>query len=117
MSTATNIKLFEEKKVWTVWNEEKEERYFSVVDVVGILTDQPTQDGARNYWKMLKKRLIEEGNEPITNCNQLKLPAQDGKMSLIDVASIEHIFRIIQFIPSPKAEPFKLWLANKRKQK
>ena len=112
-----NIKLFEEKKVRTVWNEEEEEWYFSIVDVVGILTDQPTQDGARNYWKVLKKRLIEEGSQSVTNCNQLKLPAQDGKMRFTDVADTEQLFRLIQSIPSPKAEPFKLWLAHVAKER
>jgi len=117
MSKETNIKLFESKQVRTLWNETEEEWYFSVVDVVGVLTEQLTQDGARNYWKVLKKRLIEEGNEPVTNCNQLKLPAQDGKMRLTDVASTEQIFRIIQSIPSPKAEPFKQWLAHIAKER
>ena len=106
------VKLFENRKIRSVWDDNTGKWWLSVVDVVGVLTDQPTQDGARNYWKVLKKRLIEEGNELVTNCNQLKLPAQDGKMRLTDVASIEHIFRIIQSIPSPKAEPFKLWLAK-----
>ena len=117
MAAETNIKLFEEKKVRTVWDEEKEEWFFSVVDVVGVLTDQPTQDGARNYWKVLKKRLLEEGNELVTNCNRLKLSAQDGKMRLTDVATTEHIFRIIQSIPSPKAEPFKQWMALVAKER
>jgi prophage antirepressor-like protein len=117
MDGKATVKLFETKRVRTAWNEEEEEWYFSVVDVVGILTDQPTQDGARNYWKVLKKRLVEEGNEPVTNCNQLKLPAQDGKMRLTDVASTEQIFRIIQSIPSPKAEPFKQWLAQVGKER
>ena len=117
MSNQTAIKLFETKKVRTIWNENEEEWYFSVVDVVGVLTDQPTQDGARTYWKVLKKRLIEEGNKTVTNCNQLKLLAQDGKMRLTDVASTEQIFRIIQSIPSPKAEPFKQWLAYVAKER
>jgi len=111
------IKLFENKKIRTVWNEHEEEWYFSVVDVVGVLTDQPTHDGARNYWKVLKNRLMEEGNETVTNCNQLKLPAQDGKMRLTDVASTQQIFRLFQSIPSPKAEPFKLWLAHVAKER
>jgi prophage antirepressor-like protein len=117
MDSKADIKLFEAKRVRTAWNEDEEEWYFSVVDVVGVLTDQPTQDGARNYWKVLKKRLIEEGNEPVTNCNRLKLPAQDGKMRQTDVASTEQIFRIIQSIPSPKAEPFKQWLAQVGKER
>jgi prophage antirepressor-like protein len=111
------IKLFETKKIRTAWNEDEEEWYFSIVDVVEVLTDQPTQDRARNYWKVLKKRLIEEGNETVTNCNQLKLPAQDGKMRLTDVASTEQLFRLIQSIPSPKAEPFKQWLAHVAKER
>ena len=117
MNEEAAIKLFETKKVRTIWNETEEEWYFSVVDVVGILTDQPTQDGARNYWKVLKKRLIDEGGKPVTKCNQLKLPAQDGKMRLTDVASTEQLFRIIQSIPSPKAEPFKQWLAHVAKER
>jgi len=117
ISKETDIQLFENKNIRTAWNETEEEWYFSVVDVVGVLTDQPTQNGARNYWKVLKKRLIEEGNEPVTNCNQLKLLAQDGKMRLTDVASTEQIFRIIQSIPSPKAEPFKQWLAHVAKER
>jgi prophage antirepressor-like protein len=117
MDSKTAIKLFETQRVRTAWNEDEEEWYFSVVDVVGILTDQPTHDGARNYWKVLKKRLIEEGNEPVTNCNRLKLPAQDGKMRQTDVASTKQIFRIIQSIPSPKAEPFKQWLAQVGKER
>jgi hypothetical protein len=112
MKKETNIKLFEEKKVRTVWNEDTEEWYFSVVDVVGVLTDQPTQDRARNYWKVLKTRLLEEGNETVKKCNQLKLLAQDGKMRFTDVANQKQLFRLIQSIPSPKAEPFKQWLAQ-----
>ena len=117
MGEETAIKLFETKKIRTAWNEDEEEWYFSVVDVVEVLTDQPTQDRARNYWKVLKKRLIEEGSETVTNCNQLKLLAQDGKMRLTDVASTKQIFRIIQSIPSPKAEPFKQWLAYVAKER
>jgi DNA-damage-inducible protein D len=107
-----NIKLFESKKVRSVWDAEKEIWYFSIVDIVSILTDQPTVDRARNYWKVLKSRLIKEGNETVTNCNQLKLAAEDGKLRLTDVGNVEDIFRIIQSIPSPKAEPFKQWLAK-----
>jgi len=114
MTQETAIKLFEEKKVRTIWNEQEEEWYFSVVDVVGILTDSPDP---RNYWKVLKKRLIEEGNETVTNCNQLKLLAADGKMRLTDVANTEQLFRLIQSIPSPKAEPFKLWIAQVAKER
>ena len=107
-----NIKLFEEKQVRSVWNEEEEQWYFSVIDVVGILTDQPTIDRAKKYWSVLKSRLKKEGNETTTNCSRLKLPAADGKMRLTDVANIKDLLRIIQSIPSPKAEPFKLWLAK-----
>ena len=107
-----NIKLFESKKVRSQWDAEKEIWYFSIVDVVGILTDQPSVDRARNYWKVLKNRLVKEGNETVTNCNQLKLQAEDGKLRLTDVGNVEDIFRLIQSIPSPKAEPFKQWLAK-----
>jgi len=117
MAKEANTKLFEEKKVRTIWDDEKEEWYFSVVDVVGILSDQATHDGARNYWKVLKKRLIDEGNQSVTNCNQLKLPAQDGKLRLTDVANTEQLFRLVQSIPSPKAEPFKMWLAQVAKER
>ena len=106
------IQLFENQPIRTAWVEEEEEWYFSVVDVVRILTEQPDTDGARNYWKVLKKRIKEEGNELVTNCNQLKMKAQDGKMRLTDVANAEQLLRIIQSIPSKKAEPFKLWLAQ-----
>ena len=107
-----NIKLFESKKVRSHWDAEKEIWYFSIVDIVGILTDQPSLDRARNYWKVLKNRLVKEGNETVTNCNQLKLQAEDGKLRLTDVGNIQDIFRLIQSIPSPKAEPFKQWLAK-----
>jgi hypothetical protein len=117
MKQETAIKLFESRQVRTVWDEEKEEWYFSVVDVVGVLTDQPTQDRARNYWKVLKNRLSDEGNETVTNCNQLKMLASDGKMRLTDVATTEQLFRLIQSIPSPKAEPFKLWMAQIAKER
>ena len=106
------IKLFEEKKVRSVWDDEKEEWFFSIVDVCGVLTDQPDYDHARNYWKVLKHRLIKEGNETVTNCNQLKMMANDGKKRLTDVATVEQLFRIIQSIPSPKAEPLKQWMAQ-----
>jgi prophage antirepressor-like protein len=117
MDNKSAIKLFETRQVRTAWNEDEEEWYFSVVDVVGVLTGQSAQNGARNYWKVLKKRLKDEGNETVTNCNQLKLLAEDGKMRLTDVANTEQIFRIIQSIPSPKAEPFKQWLAQVAKQR
>ncbi len=108
----SNIKIFEDKKVRSQYDSEQEVWYFSIVDIVGILTDQPTTDRARNYWKVLKNRLLKEGNESVTNCNQLKLEAEDGKMRLTDIGNVEDIFRIIQSIPSPKAEPFKQWLAK-----
>ena len=108
-----NIQIFEDKKIRTAWNEYEEEWYFSVVDVVGVLTDQPNQRGASNYWAKLKQRLRDEGaDQPLTNCQQLKMVAQDGKRRLTDVANTEQILRIIQSIPSPKAEPFKMWLAQ-----
>jgi hypothetical protein len=94
-----------------VWDDEQEKWYFSIVDVCGVLTDQPDYEHARNYWKVLKHRLLKEGNETVTNCNQLKIKAADGKMRLTDVADTEQLFRLIQSIPSPKAEPFKQWMA------
>lgn len=110
--TQNKIKLFEDKKVRTIWNEMEERWYFSVIDIVLILTEQLDYQGARNYWKVLKHRLVKEGNETVTNCNQLKMEAEDGKMRMTDVASTEQLFRLIQSIPSKKAEPFKLWLAK-----
>lgn len=107
-----NIQLFENKQVRSHFDTDTEIWYFSIVDIVGILTDQPTVARARNYWKVLKKRLSDEGNETVTNCNQLKLVAEDGKLRLTDVGNVEQIFRLIQSIPSPKAEPFKQWLAK-----
>ena len=103
------IQLFENQRIRTAWDEEKEEWYFSIVDVVGVLTDSvdPTA-----YWRKLKQRLKAEGNETVTACNQLKMTASDGKKRLTDVADTEQLLRIIQSIPSPKAEPFKLWLAQ-----
>ena len=117
MAQNDNIQLFENKRIRTAWDEEKEEWYFSVVDVVAVLTDQPDYQAARNYWKVTKKRLKDEGNETVTNCNRLKLPAEDGKMRLTDVADTEQLFRLIQSIPSPKAEPFKLWMAQVAKER
>ena len=112
MAQNDNIQLFEDKRIRTAWDEEKEEWYFSVIDVVAVLTDQPDSQAARNYWKVTKKRLKDEGNETVTACNQLKMTASDGKKRLTDVADTEQLLRIIQSIPSPKAEPFKLWLAQ-----
>ncbi len=109
MTKKQTIQLFEQRKVRTVWDDEQEKWYFSVVDVVGVLTD--SVDG-RKYWNKLKQRLKEEGNETVTNCHQLKMRATDGKMRLTDVADTEQLFRLIQSIPSPKAEPFKLWMAQ-----
>ncbi len=104
-----DLKLFESQYIRSSWNEEEGQWYFSVVDVVGALTESPNP---RNYWKVLKSRLKKEGNETVTNCNRLKLPAADGKMRLTDVANTEQLLRLIQSIPSPKAEPFKIWLAQ-----
>ncbi len=114
MENENKIQLFEDKKIRTAWDEEKEEWYFSVVDVVSVLTEQPDYQLARNYWKVLKKRLKDEGaDELVTNCNQLKMKSpKDGKRYLTDVADTEQLLRIIQSIPSPKAEPFKMWLAR-----
>lgn len=109
MTKQNAIKLFEEKKVRTIWDDKEEKWYFSIVDVVGILTDSPNP---RNYWKVLKNRLKKEGSELVTNCNQLKLVSSDGKYYKTDVADTEQILRLIQSIPSPKAEPFKLWMAK-----
>ena len=104
-----SMKLFEEKEVRSQWDENSEKWYISIIDVIGVLTDSPNP---RNYWKVLKHRLIKEGNQSVTNCNQLKLQSSDGKFYKTDVADTEQLFRIIQSVPSPKAEPFKLWLAQ-----
>jgi len=107
------IQLYENQPIRAAWDEEEEEWYFSIVDVVGVLTEQPDLDGARNYWKVLKTRLRDEGNQLVTNCNQLKLRSpKDGKRYNTDVANTEQLLRIIQSIPSKKAEPFKVWLAQ-----
>ena len=103
------IQLFEDRKIRTAWDEEQEEWYFSIVDVVAVLTDSPNP---QTYWRVLKKRLKDEGNETVTNCNGLKMVAADGKRRMTDVATTEQLLRLIQSIPSPKAEPFKLWLAQ-----
>ena len=113
MGQSDRIQLFEDKRIRTAWDAEKEEWYFSIVDVVAILTDQPDARHASTYWAVLKKRLNDEGaGQLLTNCKQLKLTATDGKKRLTDVADTEQLLRIIQSIPSPKAEPFKLWLAQ-----
>ena len=105
------IKLFEDNKIRVEWDANNEKWLFSIVDVVGVLTDNDFQ-GARNYWKVLKHRLKNERNETVTNCNRLKMPAIDGKMRQTDVADTEQLLRLIQSIPSKKAEPFKMWLAR-----
>ncbi len=109
MTQHNKIQLFEEKKVRAIWDDEAEKWYFSIVDVVAVLTESPNP---RNYWKVLKHRLIKEGNESVTNCNQLKMLSSDGKKYKTDVADTEQLFRLIQSIPSPKAEPFKQWMAQ-----
>lgn len=108
------IKIFEERNVRTVWDEGTEEWYFSIVDVVGVLTDSPNP---RKYWSVLKTRLKKEGSQLTTVCSQLKMPSADGKNYLTDVASTSQLFRLIQSIPSPKAEPFKLWIAQVAKER
>ena len=118
MSSNDKIRLFKEKRIRTAWDEEKEEWYFSIVDVVGVLTDQPDARHASTYWAVLKKRLNEEGaSELLTDCKQFKMTATDGKKRLTDVADTEQLLRIIQSIPSPKAEPFKMWLAQVGKER
>ncbi|WP_303238619.1 BRO-N domain-containing protein [Leyella stercorea] len=109
MVNKNSIKLFGNDKIRAVWDEEQEKWFFSVVDVVAVLTESPNP---QTYWRVLKKRLKDEGNETVTNCNGLKMPAADGKMRLTDVADTEQLLRIIQSVPSPKAEPFKMWLAK-----
>ena len=109
MTKKEHLKLFQEKSVRTVWDDKEEMWYFSIVDVVAVLTDSVD---ATSYWRKLKQRLKKEGNETVTNCHGLKLRAADGKLRLTDVADTEQVFRLIQSIPSPKAEPFKLWMAQ-----
>ena len=109
MTKQQALKLFEERRVRTVWDDEQEKWYFSIVDVVAVLTDS---SNPQTYWRVLKKRLLAEGNETVTHCNGLKMQAADGKMRLTDVADTEQLLRLIQSIPSPKAEPFKLWMAK-----
>ncbi len=105
----SNIKLFETKRIRSSWNEEDEKWYFAIADVVAVITDSPNP---QVYWRVFKKRLKDEGNETVTNCNALKMEAPDGKMRLTDVGDTEQLLRLIQSIPSPKAEPFKQWLAS-----
>ena len=107
-----NIQLFEDQPIRTAWDEDEEEWYFSIVDVVGVLTEQTDYQKSRKYWNKLKQRLNEEGSQLVTNCHQLKMTAQDGKKRLTDVANTEQLLRIIQSVPSKKAEPFKVWLAQ-----
>lgn len=109
MVKKNSIKLFGDDKIRAIWNDEQEKWYFSIVDVIAVLTESPNP---QTYWRVLKKRLKDEGNETVTNCNALKMRAADGKMRLTDVADTEQLLRIIQSVPSPKAEPFKMWLAK-----
>lgn len=118
MTQKQALQLFEEHRVRTVWDDQQEKWYFSMVDVCAVLTDQPDYNLAKNYWKVLKHRLIKEGSELVTKCNQLKMVSpKDGKKYLTDVADTEQLFRIIQSIPSPKAEPFKVWMAQVTSQR
>jgi len=117
MNKKQEIKLFEEQKVRMEWDDEKEKWFFSIVDVCAVLTESKDYLTARKYWNKLKQRLKEEGNETVTNCHQLKMKAADGKMRLTDVADMEQMFRVIQSIPSPKAEPFKQWMAEVASQR
>ncbi len=114
MTETAQIKIFEDRKVRTVWDNQIEEWYFSVVDVIAVLTDSQNPN---NYWKVLKNRLKKEGSELVTNCNQLKMPSSDGKMYKTDCMTTEQLFRLIQSVPSPKAEPFKLWMAQVAKER
>ncbi len=114
MGVNESLQLFQEKKIRTAWDDQQEKWYFSVVDVIEVLTDSTNP---QTYWRVLKKRLKDEGNETVTNCNALKLVAPDGKRRLTDVADQEQLFRLIQSIPSPKAEPFKLWMAQVASQR
>lgn len=114
MTQKESIRLFEERKVRAIWDDEQEEWYFSIVDVISILTDSPNP---RKYWSVLKTRMKREGSELTTNCSQLKMQAADGKKYLTDVANTEQLFRFIQSVPSPKAEPFKLWIAQVAKER
>ena len=108
----SKLQMFEDQPIRTAWDEEREEWYFSVVDVVRVLTDSPDYTTGRKYWNKLKQRLKEEGSELVTDCHQLKMKAADGKLRMTDVANTEQLLRLIQSIPSKKAEPFKLWLAT-----
>ena len=112
MTKKESLQLFETKKVRTIWDDEQEKWYFAIVDVVAVLTSSNDYNKSRKYWNKLKQRLKEEGNETVTNCHQFKLQAADGKMRLTDVADTEQLFRLIQSVPSPKAEPFKIWMSQ-----
>ena len=112
MMEQNKIQLYENQPIRTAWDEENEEWYFSIVDVVGVLTEQVDYQKARKYWNKLKQRLNEEGSQLVTNCHRLKMTAQDGKKRETDVATTEQLLRLIQSIPSKKAEPFKMWLAQ-----
>ena len=114
MDEKYSIKLFEEYKIRTKWDPEIEDYYYSVIDVIAVLTESKNP---RNYWKVLKKRLKDEGSELVTNCNRLRMPAKDGKMRLTDVATTKQLLRLIQSVPSPNAEPFKQWLAQMGKER
>ena len=114
MTKKDAIKIFEDKKIRAVWDDKKEEWYFSIVDIIAALTES---NNPQTYWRVLKKRLLDEGNQSVTNCNALKMPAADGKMRLTDVVTTEQLFRLIQSIPSPKAEPFKMWMAQIAKER
>ena len=112
MTQKQSLQIFEDRKIRTVWDDEQEKWYFSIIDTIEVLTDSKDYTTARKYWNKLKQRLKEEGNETVTNCHQFKMRALDGKMRLTDIADTEQLFRLIQSIPSPKAEPFKQWMAH-----
>ena len=112
-----DLALFEGYEIRRVYDEKTETWFFSVVDIIRVLTQQPDYQAARNYWKVLKNRLVKEGSQSVTICNRLKLPAADGKSYLTDVASTETLLRLVQSVPSPKAEPIKLWLARNSKRR
>ena len=112
MAQEEAIKLFDSKKIRVVWDDQTEKYYFSIIDIIQVLTESADYQTARKYWKVLKGRLAQEGNETVTNCYQLKLTAADGKQRLTDVAETEQVLRLVQSVPSKKAEPFKLWLAQ-----
>ena len=117
MDKSDKLQLFQEQKIRTQWDEKEERWYFSIIDIVEILTEQKDYQGARNYWKVLKHRLLKEGNETVTNCNRLKMLSADGKMRMTDVVDTKQCLRLIQSIPSKKAEPFKQWLAQVGKER